>query len=193
MFAKVGAVHILGTFFGQGRIVMMPAIHDEITAPLQYGYTYPTEVRSQIPVEPLSEPIWREYERLWALRSSLGKGELQAIAFCKAEDALFLTNDRVARSFARDQGVQVLSLQALLRGLWVSGVHSKDEVRVLLERKRLTPGRFPPRSRWKSLVTAGPVSETAITSQGFPWRRVYQCSSMKCWPRSSSCSNARGG
>jgi hypothetical protein len=28
MFAKVGAVHILGTFFGQGRIVMMPAIHE---------------------------------------------------------------------------------------------------------------------------------------------------------------------
>jgi hypothetical protein len=45
-----------------------------------------------------------------------------------------MTNDRVARMFARDQGVQVISLQALLRGLWMSGVHSKDEVRVLLER-----------------------------------------------------------
>lgn len=134
MFAKVGAVHMLGTFFGQGRLLMTPAIHDEITAPLQYGYTYPTEVLAQVPVAPLSEQIWREYERLWALRSSLGKGELQAIAFCKAEDALFLTNDRVARRFARDQGVQVLSLQALLRGLWVSGVQSKDEVRALLER-----------------------------------------------------------
>jgi predicted nucleic acid-binding protein len=134
MFAKVGAVHILGTFFGQGRTVMTPAIHDEITAPLQYGYTYPTAVLTQVPVEPLTEPIWREYERLWALRSSLGKGELQASAFCKAEGALFLTNDRVARRFAHDQGVQVLSFQALLRGLWVSGVHSKDEVRALMER-----------------------------------------------------------
>lgn len=28
----------------------------------------------------------------------------------------------------------VISLQALLRGLWMSGVRSKDEVRVLLER-----------------------------------------------------------
>jgi predicted nucleic acid-binding protein len=136
MFAKVGAVHILRTFFGQGRIVMMPAIHDEITAPLQYGHTYPTEVLAQVPVEPLSEPIWHEYERVWAVRPSLGKGELQAIAFCKAEGALFLTNDRVAREFARDQGVQVISLQAVLRGLWVSGVHSKDEVRALLERMK---------------------------------------------------------
>jgi predicted nucleic acid-binding protein len=134
MFAKAGSMHILGTFLGQGRLVMTPAIHDEITAPLQYGYTYPTEALAQVPVAPLTEQIWREYERLGALRSALGKGELQAVAFCKAEGAFFLTNDRVARRFARDQGVQVISLQALLRGLWVSGVHSKDEVPALLER-----------------------------------------------------------
>ena len=127
-------MHILRALLGQGRIVMTPAIHDEITTPLQYGYTYPTEVLTQVPVAPLTEQIWHEYERLWALRPSLGKGELQAIAFCKAEGAFFVTNDRVARMFARDQGVQVISLQALLRGLWMSGVHSKDEVRVLLER-----------------------------------------------------------
>jgi predicted nucleic acid-binding protein len=125
---------VLGAFFGHGRMVMTPAIHDEITAPLQYGYTYPTEVLTQVPVEPLTEQIWREYERLWGLRSSLGKGELQAIAFCKAAGALFVTNDGVARRFARAQGIQVISLQALLRGLWVSGVRSKDEVRVLLAR-----------------------------------------------------------
>src|SRR5262249_37575386 len=134
MFAKVRAIHILEVFLGQGCIVMTPAIHDEITTPLQYGYTYPTEVLTQVPVAPLTEQIWREYERLWTLRPSLGQGALQAIAFCKAEDAFFVTNDRVARRFARDQGVQVISLPALLRGLWPSGVHSKDEVRVLLER-----------------------------------------------------------
>jgi hypothetical protein len=44
MFAKAGAMEVLGAFLGQGRLVMTPAIHDEITAPLQYGYTYPTTV-----------------------------------------------------------------------------------------------------------------------------------------------------
>ena len=134
MFAKAGAMHVLGAFLGPGRLVMTPAIHDEITAPLQYGYTYPTAVLAQVPVEPLTAQIWQEYERLWALRSSLGKGELQAIAFCKATGALFATNDGVARRFAREQGVQVLTLQAIMRGLWLSGVHSKDDVRALLER-----------------------------------------------------------
>ena len=73
MFAKVGAMHLLGAFFGQGCIVMTPAIHDEITTPLQYGYTYPTEVLTQVPVAPLTEQIWREYERLWALRPPWGR------------------------------------------------------------------------------------------------------------------------
>jgi predicted nucleic acid-binding protein len=134
MFAKAAAVDVLAELLGPRRLVMTPAIHDEITAPLQYGYTYPTAVLTQVPVAPLTEQTWQEYERLWVFRSSLGKGELQAIAFCKAEGALFATNDGVARRFAREQGVQVLTLQAILRGLWQSGVRTKAEVRALLER-----------------------------------------------------------
>jgi len=47
---------------------------------------------------------------------------------------VFATNDLVVRRFALAQGVSVLSLQAILRGWWASGVYSKPEVSVLLER-----------------------------------------------------------
>jgi predicted nucleic acid-binding protein len=134
MFAKAGAVHVLREFLGQDCIAMMPAIYDEIATPLQYGYTFPTQVLAQIPVAPLTTQVWQEYERLWTLRSSLGKGELEAIAFCKVKGALFVTNDAVAQKFARDHDVQVITLQALLQGVWLSGTQSKTEVRTLLER-----------------------------------------------------------
>jgi len=49
-------------------------------------------------------------------------------------EQLFATNDSAARRFAQDQGVQVISLQAILRGLWLSGTRSKGEVKELLER-----------------------------------------------------------
>jgi predicted nucleic acid-binding protein len=62
----------------------------------------------------------------------LGRGELEAIALCKTEGALFATNDLVARQFALGQGVRTISLQAILRGLWVTGICSKTEVRELL-------------------------------------------------------------
>ena len=68
----------------------------------------------------------------------MGRGELEAIALCKAEGAVFATNDLIARKSAQEQGVQVMSLQAILRGLWASGVYSKSEVRALLERIKQT-------------------------------------------------------
>ena len=133
MFAKVGAVDVLGEFLGRERVAMTPAIRNEIAMPMQYGYTFPGEVLSRIPVVPLTEPVWQEYERLWAMGCSLGKGELEAIAFCRVEGGLFVTNDSAARRFAQDQSVPVISLQAILRGLWLSGIRSKAEVQELLE------------------------------------------------------------
>lgn len=146
MFAKVDAVDLLEKFLGRGRVAMTPAIRDEISSPLQFGYTFPNSVLSQIPVVPLSGRAWQEYERLWATTSSLGKGELEAIAICRVEGALFATNDSTARRFAQDQSVQVISLQAILRGLWQSGLRSKAEVTELLERiKRADYLEVPPK------------------------------------------------
>jgi predicted nucleic acid-binding protein len=136
MFAKVDGIGILMDFFGSGRAVMTPSIRDEISIPLQYGYAFPNSVLSQIHVIPLSGQAWEEHERLRTIGASLGKGELEAVAICKTEGMLFATNDVIARKFAQDQGVQVISLQAILRGIWQSGLRSKAEVRELLERVR---------------------------------------------------------
>ena len=134
MFAKVGAVDVLEGLLGKGRVAMTPAIRDEISIPMEYGYTFPGEVLSRIPVVPLTAQVLEEYERSWTTMGySLGKGELEAIAFCRVAGALFATNDSAARKFAQDQNVQVVSLQAILRGLWVSGMRSKAEVKELLE------------------------------------------------------------
>ena len=134
MFAKVDAIAILGQLLGPDRVATTPAIRDEIAVPLQYGYEFPLQALAQTAVAPLTGQAWLEYERLRATGGSLGRGELEAIALCKTEGAAFATNDLVARRFAFEQGVHVISLQAILRGLWLSGVCGKPEVRVLLER-----------------------------------------------------------
>ena len=65
-------------------------------------------------------------------------GEREAIAFCRMNVVTFATNDAAAREFAMTQGIKVISLQALLRGLWVSGLRSKGETQELLERIKHT-------------------------------------------------------
>ncbi len=83
MFAKADAVELLGEFLGTEHVAMTPAISDEISVPLQYGYAFPRAVLSRIPVIPLTEEAWQERERLATIGSFLGKGELEAIAFCR--------------------------------------------------------------------------------------------------------------
>jgi len=63
---------------------------------------------------------------------NLGKGELQAIAYCKKEKVILATNDIKARKVAKTEGVSVISLQAILKAIWKKGIRNKKEVKEFL-------------------------------------------------------------
>lgn len=132
MFAKVDAINLLKKIF-KDNLAITPKIRDEILAPLEYGYTFPLKVISTIRTVPLSRAALEEYERLqenW----SLGKGELECIAYCKTEKCILVTNDAKAREFAKKERISVISLQAILKALWKKKIKSRQEVRQLLEK-----------------------------------------------------------
>jgi len=135
MFAKVDEVYLLMQLFGN-KAVMTPKIRDEISAPLEYGYTFPFKVLSTIKTVPLSKEAIEEYIR-FQRNLNLGKGELEAIAYSKTEKCLFATNDERAREFAKSEGIQVLSLQAILKALWKKKLKSKGEVKQILDRIKM--------------------------------------------------------
>ncbi|MCX9011619.1 MAG: hypothetical protein OIN66_10925 [Candidatus Methanoperedens sp.] len=130
-FAKIGAVDILMELFAN-KIVITPKIYDELSVPVEYGYAYPLNIFSKIRTITLSEDVIEEYERLKKL--TLGRGELEAIAFCKKNNCIFVTNDKKAREVAKKHGVLVLSLQAVLKAIWKKKIKSKNEVKQILER-----------------------------------------------------------
>ena len=76
---------------------------------------------------PLSKEAIDEYVRFQG-KLNLGKGELEAIAYCKTEKSMFATNDGRAREFARREGVFVFSLQAILKALWKKKLKSKYSI-----------------------------------------------------------------
>lgn len=132
MFAKIDAIYLLKRLFNE-KIVITSKIRDEISVPLEYGYTFPLKVISTIRTVPLTNHTLEEYARLQE-NLSLGKGELEAIAYCKTEKCIFATNDIKARQFAKCEGVSVISLQAILRALWKKKIKSKEEVKQILEK-----------------------------------------------------------
>ena len=108
MFAKVDEVYLLKQLFGD-KAVMTPKIRDEISAPLEYGYTFPLKVLSTIKTVPLSKEAIDEYVRFQG-NLNLGKGELEAIAYCKTEKSTFATNDERAREFAKGEDVSIFPI-----------------------------------------------------------------------------------
>ena len=132
MFAKINGVDLLILLF-QEKMAITPKVRDEILAPLVYGYTFPLEVIPKIRTVPLGIEALEEFARFQE-NVALGRGELEAIAFCKAEKCIFATNDIRAREFAKVVGVSVISLQAILKALWKKELKTKKEVREILER-----------------------------------------------------------
>ncbi len=53
MFAKINEIDLLKKLFS-GNIAITPKIRDEISVPLEYGYTFPLKVISKIQTLPLS-------------------------------------------------------------------------------------------------------------------------------------------
>ena len=88
---------------------------------------------AQIPAVALSQAVVQESLRLQTRAPFLGHGEREAIAFCRMEGASFVTNDRLARMCAQEQGIVVFSLQALIRAIWLNGTRTRTETRRLLE------------------------------------------------------------
>lgn len=44
----------------------------------------------------------------------------------------FLTNDKVAKKFAKDYGVEAWDIPDILKALWASGVKSKEEIKGII-------------------------------------------------------------
>ena len=131
MFAKIDSIDLLILLF-KDKAVITPKIRDEILAPLAYGYTFPLTVISTIETVPLTHKALGEYVQ-YRENVSLGRGELEAIAYCKTEKCVFVTNDIKARELAKSEGVSVISLQALLKAIWKKRLKTKREVKTILE------------------------------------------------------------
>lgn len=87
MFAKAEALVLLGCLFGRNRLAATPAIRAEVAVPLQYGYAFPLQALAETAIAPLPDRAWLAHERLQTAGAALGRGELEAIAFCKTESA----------------------------------------------------------------------------------------------------------
>ena len=71
-------------------------------------------------------------------------GEAESIVVCDVRNWIFLTNDKRARNYCREIGVQVLDLVGLLHALWKEGVCESRFVQALCARMEAAEGMTIP-------------------------------------------------
>ncbi|MEW6419888.1 MAG: hypothetical protein AB1480_17530 [Nitrospirota bacterium] len=131
-FAKILRLDLIKKLFG--KIYITPMIKEELLAPLEYGYNFPSAILEGSIIVVPSENEIKSYN---TLRAKLGKGEAEAISIAKNRKWLFATNDRVAQREAKENGVGIISLQAILKALLERQLLLKDELIEIVREIRL--------------------------------------------------------
>jgi len=135
-FARVDALPLLWELFTDRPLSVTPAIFREVLEAISQGCTWLADIpalvkRGRIQ---LVSPTAADVLAAEGLADSLGGGEREAIALCKKHGWAFVTNDRRARNYCREVGVEVFDLAGLLRAIWVTNLRSKKFVAKLVRR-----------------------------------------------------------
>ena len=132
--ARVERLELLLDLFGQDEIGVCQAVYAELLAGTREGreFLQPAvnlveEGRIKLVALTADEILGRQ-----KLPSSLDSGEAESITVCQTRGAALLTNDRRARNFCLDEGIEVFDLIDMLRALWKLRVCSKQEVSQLV-------------------------------------------------------------
>jgi predicted nucleic acid-binding protein len=141
-FGRVDALKLLWELFPGRSLGVTPAIFREIVDAIDQGCVWLDQIPDLIKSGrlQLAAPTAGEILAAEALPNSLGLGEREAIALCQAGGWAFLTNDRRARNYCKEVGIDAFDIAGVLRALWTTGVRSKKFVRSLIQRMERAEG-----------------------------------------------------
>jgi predicted nucleic acid-binding protein len=135
-FARMGRLELLRKLFNEQTLYLSPACLDEVRQAVEVGCDFLAPVLTAVDAGEEFDvvPLDRDEVLLMpTLPASFGVGEREAVAVClHRTGAKFLTNDRRARNFCREKGIDCLDLPTILRALWKRKVCSKKQVRGIL-------------------------------------------------------------
>ena len=128
MFAKANVLDVIVEALSRFKLCITPKIKEELSIPLEYGYSFPEEIFKRFEVIVPTKKEYLEYEKLLVLYPFLGKGELEAISIAKMRNCLFATNDLKAFNVALKEKVLPINVHNILKILWEKKFYNKSEL-----------------------------------------------------------------
>ena len=133
MLGKTGRIELLKKLFPDEDLVITFEVYNELLMAKEIGYDFVDDIINQrFRVIHLDSDSIHEYEHMKEKLSNLHTGELTSILLCKKEGMDFATNDKKAKMFCREVGVEWLDIVDILRLCYLKCVLDRKEIETLI-------------------------------------------------------------
>lgn len=133
MLGKVGRANLLRELFPETNLAISFEVYNELLMAKEAGYDFVDDILNQrFRIMYLDSHLTTEYERQKEKLTHLHAGELTSILLCEKEGIDFATNDKKAKSYCKDVGVEWLDIVDILRLCYLKHVLDIKEIETLI-------------------------------------------------------------
>lgn len=130
-FAKAGGIRYLKELCKELNI--SPSVYEELMRAKRAGYSFVDEILQNVEIILPSDDEFKAFRNLLESRKDLHEGECQLIVLCKSRKGILLTNDRFVKKFCKENSIDFLDLEDLLRALKLRKILQYVELKRLID------------------------------------------------------------
>jgi predicted nucleic acid-binding protein len=130
-FAKVNAMKLIKKLFEELKI--SPSIYEELMRAKRAGYSFVDNIFQNTEIILLSEMEFNSFRNLLENEKNMHEGECQLIALCRSRNGFLLTNDRYVKNYCKENGIEFLDMEEILRAMKLKKILNHEELRKLIE------------------------------------------------------------
>ena len=133
MLGKVGRSDLLRQLFPDTDLAISFEVYNELLAAKEAGYDFVDGILKQrFTVLHLDSDLTSEYEHIKETLAYLHAGELTSILLCKKAEVDFATNDKKAKAYCKDIGVEWLDIIDILRLCYLKHLLDREKIESLI-------------------------------------------------------------
>lgn len=130
-FGKAKRVNILNSLFS--KIFIAPAVLEELLEVQRIGFSFAKDVFKLVKILPLGTKSLEQVRKFLILYPQLGRGEIESMVLAISTKSVILTNDAQAKKVCKENSVDFLDLEEILRALKTKEILTREELKELIE------------------------------------------------------------
>jgi len=115
------------------ELKISPSVYEELMRSKRAGYAFVDDIFQNVEIILLSENEFKGFRNLLENEKNLHEGECQLITLCRSRNGILLTNDKYVKNHCRENRIEFLDMEEILRALKLRKILPFEELKKLIE------------------------------------------------------------